>query len=97
MPLAVGYIEGVQSAGVSAVVKHFVLNSQETNRETVDPIVSDRVLWEVCQPLSHPTRPDLAPCHVQPRTLPHPTPHGQNIAKKLSIKSHLVFLRSEAA
>ena len=49
-PMADAYVRGVQSAGVAAVVKHFVLNGQETNRGWESSDVSDRVLWEVYYP-----------------------------------------------
>ena len=44
------YVEGVQSAGVAATAKHFVLNSQETNRNSESSDASDRTLWEVYYP-----------------------------------------------
>jgi len=43
-------VRGVQSEGVAAVVKHWVLNSQETHREYVSSDASDRTLWEVYLP-----------------------------------------------
>jgi len=48
--LAVPYVQGVQSKGVLAVVKHFVTNDQETNRNGVNSIVDSRSLWEVYYP-----------------------------------------------
>ena len=44
------YIAGVQESPVLAVAKHFALNSQETNRNTVDSRASDRTLHEVYFP-----------------------------------------------
>ena len=44
------YVHGVQSVGVAAVVKHFVLNSQETDRMTTAAFASDRALHEVYYP-----------------------------------------------
>jgi len=49
-PLAAAYVEGVQSEGVAAVVKHFALNSQETHRDTQSSDAADRTLWEVYYP-----------------------------------------------
>ena len=49
-PLADGYVRGVQGEGVAAVVKHFVLNSQETHRSAQSSDASDRTLWEVYYP-----------------------------------------------
>ncbi|KAL1522272.1 hypothetical protein AB1Y20_017266 [Prymnesium parvum] len=48
--LTAEYVRGVQAEGVAAVVKHFVLNSQETNRNTQSSDIDDRTLWEVYYP-----------------------------------------------
>lgn len=48
--LAVGYIEGMQSQGVSACVKHFVCNNQETHRHDINVIVDERTLHEIYLP-----------------------------------------------
>lgn len=45
--IAVPYIEGVQSNGVAACVKHFALNNQEVDRHTVNVVVDDRALYEI--------------------------------------------------
>jgi beta-glucosidase len=45
--LAVGYVRGVQSAGVAATVKHFVANDTETGRRTYDARVDESVLHEL--------------------------------------------------
>lgn len=44
------YIEGLQSNGVSACVKHFALNNDEEYRHQVNVIVSDRALREIYLP-----------------------------------------------
>ena len=49
-PLAAAYVRGVQSEGVAAVVKHWVLNSQETKREWGSSDASERTLMEVYVP-----------------------------------------------
>lgn len=48
--MAVPYIQGVQSNGVAACVKHFALNNQETNRHTTNVNVDDRTLYEIYLP-----------------------------------------------
>jgi beta-glucosidase len=48
--LAVPYIEGVQSQGVSATVKHFAANNQEYNRHNVSSDVDERTLRELYFP-----------------------------------------------
>ena len=48
--LAVGYIEGMQSKGVSACVKHFACNNQETHRHDIDVQVDERTLHEIYLP-----------------------------------------------
>lgn len=45
--IAVGYVEGVQSQGVAATVKHFVGNDSETERFTVDARIDERTLREL--------------------------------------------------
>ena len=45
--IAVGYVRGLQRAGVAATVKHYVGNDSETGRWTYDARISDRVLREV--------------------------------------------------
>ncbi len=45
--LAVAYIEGVQSTGVGACIKHFVCNDQEHQRHTVSVEIDERTLREV--------------------------------------------------
>lgn len=45
--LAASFIRGLQSKGVGACMKHYVLNDQETRRTTVNVEVDDRALWEI--------------------------------------------------
>jgi len=48
--LVVPYIEGVQSQGVVATVKHYALNNQEYNRHNVDVEVDERTMREMYLP-----------------------------------------------
>ena len=48
--MAVPYIQGLQSTGVSACVKHYALNNDEENRFFVNVVVSDRALHEIYLP-----------------------------------------------
>ncbi len=48
--MVVPYVQGVQSNGVAACVKHFALNNDELNRHTVDVDVDDRTLYEIYLP-----------------------------------------------
>jgi beta-glucosidase len=48
--IVVSYIEGVQSQGVIATVKHYAANSQEYNRHNVDSEVDERTLRELYLP-----------------------------------------------
>ncbi len=44
------YIQGLQSKGISACVKHYALNNDEEYRHKVNVIVSDRALHEIYLP-----------------------------------------------
>jgi len=48
--IAVAYINGVQSQGIGACVKHFVANDQEFERFTIDVDVDERSLREIYLP-----------------------------------------------
>ena len=45
--LAANYVQGIQSQGISACVKHFCCNSQELRRMNVDSVVDERALREL--------------------------------------------------
>lgn len=47
---AVAYIEGVQSQGVSATVKHFMANNSEYDRNNTDSILDERTMREIYMP-----------------------------------------------
>ncbi|MCF0196819.1 MAG: glycoside hydrolase family 3 C-terminal domain-containing protein [Bacteroidaceae bacterium] len=48
--MVVPYIEGLQSKGVAACVKHFCLNNDEQFRNNVNAVISDRALYEIYLP-----------------------------------------------
>ncbi|WP_324673544.1 glycoside hydrolase family 3 C-terminal domain-containing protein [Hymenobacter sp. GOD-10R] len=48
--MVVGYIRGVQDQGVSACVKHYAANNQETHRNDIDVDMSERALREIYLP-----------------------------------------------
>ena len=45
--LAVAEIEGIQEAGAIANVKHYLANNQETERGTINEVISERALHEI--------------------------------------------------
>ena len=45
--ISAAYVNGIQSQGVGATVKHFIANNQETNREFVDVHANPRALREI--------------------------------------------------
>lgn len=48
--MVVGYIKGVQDQGISACVKHYAGNNQETLRGSIDVQMSERALREIYLP-----------------------------------------------
>ena len=48
--MVVGYIKGVQDQGVSACVKHYAANNQESKRFTINVQMSERALREIYLP-----------------------------------------------
>lgn len=48
--MVIPYIQGVQSNGIAACVKHFALNNQEADRNNINVSVDDRTLNEIYLP-----------------------------------------------
>jgi beta-glucosidase len=48
--LAVAYIEGVQSQGIAATIKHFIGNESEIERQTMSSDIDERTLREIYLP-----------------------------------------------
>lgn len=48
--MAVGYIQGLQSSGAAACIKHFACNNQEIDRNEVNATVDERALREIYLP-----------------------------------------------
>src|SRR5438874_1535589 len=49
--IAVGYIEGMQSQGVSATIKHFMGNNSEFDRHNTDAVIDERTMREIYLPV----------------------------------------------
>ncbi len=49
--IAVGYIDGMQSQGVSATIKHFMGNNSEFDRHNTDSVINERTMHEIYLPV----------------------------------------------
>jgi beta-glucosidase len=49
--IAVGYIQGVQSRGVAATVKHFLGNNSEYDRHRSNSVIDERAIREIYAPI----------------------------------------------
>jgi len=49
--IAVGYINGLQSQGVSATIKHFIGNNSEFDRHNTDSVIDERTMREIYLPV----------------------------------------------
>src|SRR5215813_5718105 len=49
--IAVGYVNGVQSQGVSATIKHYMGNNSEFDRHNSDSIIDERAMREIYLPV----------------------------------------------
>jgi beta-glucosidase len=49
--IAVGYVKGIQSQGVSATIKHYLGNNSEFDRHNTDSIIDERALREIYLPV----------------------------------------------
>lgn len=48
--IAVGYVKGVQSQGVSATIKHYMGNNSEFDRHNTDSVIDERTMREIYLP-----------------------------------------------
>ena len=48
--IAVAYVDGLQSRGVGATVKHFIGNESEYERHTISSDIDERALSEIYMP-----------------------------------------------
>jgi beta-glucosidase-like glycosyl hydrolase len=71
--MGVGEIEGIQSTGAMAMAKHFAVYTQETNRSTLNDVVSQRALEEIYLP---PFKAAVTQAHVSSIMCAYPEVNG---------------------
>jgi len=71
--MGVGEIEGIQSTGAMAMAKHFAVYTQETNRSTLNDVVSQRALEEIYLP---PFKAAVTRAHVSAIMCAYPEMNG---------------------
>jgi beta-glucosidase-like glycosyl hydrolase len=71
--MGVGEIEGIQSTGAMAMAKHFAVYTQETNRSTLNDVVSQRALEEIYLP---PFKAAVTQAHVSSIMCAYPKVNG---------------------
>ena len=60
--LAAANVQGIQSQGILANVKHYAANNQESMRNSVNAEIDERTLAKyICRRLSRPSRRDRLP------------------------------------
>ena len=48
--ITTAFVQGIQAQGVGATLKHYAANNQETDRQSIDEIISERALREIYLP-----------------------------------------------
>ncbi len=71
--MGVGEIEGIQSTGAMAMAKHFAVYTQETNRSSLNDLVSQRTLEEIYLP---PFKAAVTQAHVSSIMCAYPEVNG---------------------
>lgn len=63
--MSAAYVQGLQSEGVSASIKHFVGNDQEHERTAAESVMSERALREIYL-YPYVLSPSVAQAHFPP-------------------------------
>ncbi|MGH9588656.1 MAG: beta-glucosidase family protein [Acidobacteriaceae bacterium] len=85
--IAIAEIEGIQSVGVMANVKHFAANNQETQRGSINEIIGERALREIYLPAF---KSAVKKAHVASAMCAYPRVNGMfNCANKPLLKGVL--------
>lgn len=86
--MAIADIEGIQSQGVSACVKHFICNDEETDRHSINIRVSERALHEIYLP---PFKAAIQEAHVWSLMPSFNQVNGEFMAQNIPLLHDLVL------